>query len=121
MIQHHLDHRTVPTGDQLRDTGTAQVLRHNEPYRDRFFAAASMILEASGSVTSDQVVLAIGMPDEGHPSAVGAAMRAFAMANKLRVAGYQKSTRPSCRSAVIARWVRNGSLCGEQGRTSNED
>jgi hypothetical protein len=92
-------------GEQRKASGCARVAAHNESYCDRFHAVASEILAYHGRVTSDAVVAVAGMP-EGHPSAIGAAMRSFAKAHKLSVAGYTKSTRPSCHAAIIAIWTR---------------
>lgn len=94
-----------PTGEQLRDHGTKRVMSHNCGWVDKFNEFAEYILRINGSVTSEQVVDRIGLPD-GHPSCVGAAMRAFAKANRLRKTGYIPSTKHSCRCAVIAVWSR---------------
>ena len=90
-------------GEALKSAGTAQALANNERYSLRFFLEARWILGLHGQVTAEQVVSLIGMP-EGSPNAVGAAMRAFAHANKLVVAGYKKTSRPSRHSGLIAIW-----------------
>ena len=79
------------------------MLANNERYSLRFFLEARWLLGCYGQVTSQHVVDRIGMP-KGSPNAVGAAMRAFAHANKLRVAGYIKASRPSRHSGLIAVW-----------------
>jgi acid phosphatase family membrane protein YuiD len=90
-------------GERLRDAGIEKVLTNNPSYRERFASAAAHSLETYGEVTSDTVVQAIGMP-EGHPSAIGGAMRSFALANGLTVKRYVKSTHPSRHAAIIAVW-----------------
>jgi len=105
MTQPELDFTRPSVGDILRDEGTAKVLSNNADYAERFAKYANYLLLATGQVTSDEVVANVGMP-EGHPSAVGAAMRSFAKRHKLAVSRYVKSTRPSCHSAVIAVWGR---------------
>jgi hypothetical protein len=95
----------VLQGEQAKATGCAKVAANNESYCDRFHAVAADILACQGQVTSDAVVAVAGMP-EGHPSAIGAAMRSFAKSHKLSVAGYTKSTRKSCHAAIIAIWTR---------------
>ena len=92
-------------GERLRDAGMAHVLIDKDEYRQRFFAAALERLSEFGTVTSDDVIGLIGMPP-GHPSAVGAVMRTFAVEHGLKVLCYRKSTRPSCHAAVIAVWGR---------------
>lgn len=91
-------------GAVLRDQGIKTVLSKNEEWRQRFFLAAQRILSRTGSVTSEQVVDEIGLPD-GNPSATGGAMRAFACANKLHIVGYVKSTRSSRHCGAIAIWT----------------
>lgn len=90
-------------GERRRDEGIERVLSNNESYRVRFFEAADAILIKDGCVTSDGVVQVCGMPD-GHPSAIGGAMRAYAMRRGLKKVGYVNSTRPSCHAAVVAVW-----------------
>lgn len=99
------DKLPATTGEQLRDAGIEQVLGNNQNWRDAFDAAAAAILARTGEVTSDAVVQVVGMPI-GHPSAVGGAMRRFAVANKLSVVRYVKSTRPSCHAAIVAVWAK---------------
>jgi hypothetical protein len=91
-------------GAVLRDQGIKTVLSKNEEWRQRFFIAAQRILSNTGSVTSEQVVADIGLPD-GNPSATGGAMRAFALANGLRIVGYVKSMRSSRHCGAIAIWA----------------
>jgi acid phosphatase family membrane protein YuiD len=93
-------------GEFLRDLGTAKAIA-NVPsaYSSAFNSAADLLLDGKGHVTTDSIVALVGMPD-GHPSAIGALMRAFAKKNSLRVTHYTKSTRPSCHAAVIAVWAR---------------
>jgi hypothetical protein len=91
-------------GPALRDAGITKVLSNNEDYAQAFDAAAGTILDRQGSVTSEEVVHLVGMPT-GHPNAVGAAMRRFALANDLKILLYRKSARPSCHSAIIAVWT----------------
>lgn len=95
----------LPTGDTLRANGTARVIAHNPEYVARFNGCAAMFLDRYGELCSDMVVHEIGLPN-GSPNAVGACMRAFAIAKGLAVDRYVKSTRPSCRSAVVAVWKR---------------
>ena len=94
---------TTPTGEQLRAHGTARVRANNPEYVARFNDCATFMLNRYGELCSDMVTLEIGMPD-GNPSAVGACMRAFAIAHRLEVVRYVKSERPSCRAAVVAVW-----------------
>jgi len=91
------------TGDTLRDHGTARVRVNNPEYVDRFNKCSAMLLDRYGELCSDMVVHEIGLPN-GSPNAVGACLRAFAIANGLIVDRYVKSTRPSCRAAVVAVW-----------------
>ena len=91
------------SGKELKEHGCAAVAENNEEYLDWFKSAAQDVLRAKGEVTSEEVVAKIGMPD-GHPNAVGAAMRSFASEHHLKVSGYRKSQRPSCHAAIIAIW-----------------
>ena len=94
---------THPTGDTLRDHGTARVRANNPEYVARFNECAAWMLAKFGELCSDMVVHEVGLP-KGSPNAVGACLRAFAIANGLTVDRYVKSTRPSCRAAVVAVW-----------------
>ena len=93
------------TGQELRDIGTARVIANNEEWVDRFNTAAERILRNNAFITSEDVILLCGMPP-GHPSAVEAAMRAFAKAHNLKKTSYTESSRPSCHGAIIAVWAR---------------
>lgn len=95
---------STKTGEQLRDEGHAATLAKNSEYCEAFAKEAIFQMEQCGEVTSDAVVVQVGMPP-GSPNAVGAAMRAVASANGWRVAQYRKSTRPSCHAAIVAVWV----------------
>ena len=81
-------------GAALRDQGIKKVLSNNEGYKERFCAAAERQLAMAGSVTAEDIVDEIGLP-EGSRNAIGAAMRSFALRNSLIIARYVKSTRPS--------------------------
>ena len=98
--QHELDF----SGAALRDAGCALTLEHNAAWRDRFNVAAADLLSTDGCVTSDAVVRIVGMPN-GSPSAVGAAMRSFAVRCGLVKSEYRNSTRPLRHAAVIAVWI----------------
>jgi len=93
------------SGPALRDRGISKVLANNEEWKQRFFTAAAMIVQARGTVTSDLVVEAIGEPD-GSPNVIGAAMRSFAVSNKLQVVHYMKSQKPKRHAAIVAVWGR---------------
>lgn len=91
------------SGEQLRDKGVKKVLSNNQDWKDSFNKAAGEILKDKGQVDAESVLDVVGFPN-GHRNAVGAAMRVFAMKNKLHKASYVKCERPSRHAAVIAIW-----------------
>lgn len=93
------------SGPALRDRGISKVLANNEEWKQRFFAAAAMIVQARGTVTSDLVVEAIGEP-QGNPNVIGAAMRTFAARNGLCVKYHMRSNKPTRHAAIVAVWGR---------------
>jgi len=99
------DQNDLFQGVALRDEGMKKVIANNQQWREHFDRVAWHILIESSKVTSDAVVRVIGMP-EGSSNAVGAAMRAFAKAHKLRVLEYVKTTRPTRHAGIVAVWGR---------------
>lgn len=74
------------------------------PWLDRFNAMALHLLDSFGSVSSEEVTARIG-PPPGSANHVGAAMRAFAKKNRLRVT-WERCAKVSSHARLIGRWSR---------------
>jgi hypothetical protein len=93
----------MKTGTELRDEGMELALWGSGDWQDGFNAAAETLLARNGQLTSADVVAIVG-PPPGSSNAIGAAMRSFAVAQKLKPIGYGKATSASRRAGAVAIW-----------------
>ena len=91
------------SGQELKDTGCAQVLEHTpEAWVAGFEQQAAALLKTNGSFTAEEVVTLIGQPPN-HSNAIGAACRQFVKRNGL-TGSYEPARSPSAHGRIITRW-----------------
>ena len=93
----------MKTGIELRDDGMQLALWGNGEWQADFNAAAETLLALHGQITSAEIVAVTG-PPPGSTNAIGAAMRSFAVAHRLRPIGYGKAPAASRHAGMVAIW-----------------
>jgi len=99
------DPTSLAEGERLRDDGHARAhYSTSEAWKAAFEADALNLLRLGRKrITSEDVIARVGMPP-GHPNAVGAMMRGFAVRHSLRNVGTVKAARVARHAGRITVW-----------------
>jgi hypothetical protein len=112
VVSAHPDHGarvdwTVPTAAELRDQGMAQVERRAGKWeREVIDIALSEVIDIAMRTGSTFTANDVRprLPEEVNRALIGARFQSAAKAGKLVRVGYERSTDPRTRSAVVAVW-----------------